>query len=82
MICPREGQSVRAWIFYGQPAPLLPKGLTVHEEAEWCYKAAESDQEKILVEWHKGEELKVFSGRIRLQNLPGPISPALYHTVE
>ncbi|KAI3120540.1 hypothetical protein CBS147326_9424 [Penicillium roqueforti] len=72
-ICLREGQGVKAWNFYGQPPPLPPKGLTVHEEAEWCYKAAESDQEKILAEWHKGEELEVLSGQIRLQNLPGPV---------
>ncbi|KAJ5906574.1 uncharacterized protein N7473_003490 [Penicillium subrubescens] len=68
-ICLREGQGVRAWDFYGHPPPLPPKGLTDHEKAEWYYETAERHQEKILAEWHKGKELEILSGQIRLQDL-------------
>jgi hypothetical protein len=44
--------------------PLPSKGLSVDEEAEWCYQVAERDQQRMLVDWHEGKELEVVSGQL------------------
>ncbi|KAI3015045.1 hypothetical protein CBS147347_11307 [Aspergillus niger] len=70
-ICLREGQGVRTW--GKNPPPFPPKGLSVQEEGEWYYQAAERAQEKILAAWHEGKELERISGQLTSEDLLAPV---------